>query len=296
LSYTRGTFGRRGERKRFLIMGRLTIHVALLMLFAFCLLGPALAVEYSSTDTPRALVGDSNTHSELTIASTDTISDLNVVINITYPVVGELDIRLTDPNGLECYMTYGPGMSGANMTNTVFDDEASASIWDGTAPFTGFFLPYHNLSRYNRKSMVGTWKMDVHAYGYVGTLNSWALVFNDTDTPSVSITDVSQTLLWPPTNKLVPVVVSGTVSDSVGIFSAWIEVDDEYDQLDGTIPVSLDADGNFSQELSLAAFRKGCDRNGRAYSITLHAVDFAGNEAVSDPVTVLVPHDQRKPK
>ena len=67
-----------------------------------------------------------------------------------------------------------------------------------------------------------------------------------------------------------------------------------YGELDGTFPVTLDADGNFTLELSLMASRHGSDADGRTYVISLYAVDNEGNEADPDTATVTVPHDQRR--
>lgn len=268
---------------------------------AFCLLGPAFAVEYTSTDTPLAISDYTNTHSEITVGPTDTITDLDVKIDISHTYVNDLAIRLTGPGGQECYLFYHQDSGGDNFTNTVFDDEASTAIGSGTAPYTGSFTPYASLGVFNGLSMAGTWKMDVYdwAYSDQGTLNSWSLVFEepatDEDPPVVAITSVSPTTIWPPKNKMVAVTVTGTVTDAdSGVANAWIEVDDEYDEYDGTFPVTLDADGNFTLELSLMASRHGSDADGRTYVISLYAVDNEGNEADPDTATVTVPHDQRR--
>jgi len=288
-------------KERYPTMQRYAAHATMVAVLAIGLLGPAFAVEYASTDTPLGIYDNTNTHSEITVSSTDTIADLNVKMNITHGYVWDLAIRLTGPGGQECYLFYHQDGGGDNFTNTVFDDEASTDIGSGTPPYTGSFRPYASLGVFDGLSMAGTWLMDVYdqAGPDEGSLDSWSLVFNeeagDEDSPVVAITSVSPTTIWPPNNKMVPVTVTGTVTDAdSGVANAWIEVADEYGELDGTFPVTLDADGNFTLELSLMASRHGSDADGRTYVISLYAVDNEGNEADPDTATVTVPHDQRR--
>jgi hypothetical protein len=101
--------------------------------------------------------------------------------------------------------------------------------------------------------------------------------------------------LWPPNNKLVPVKIYGTVSDTgSGIRSIHIQVVDEY----GTCqPVVTDigtgdiVNGNWERTIQLEASRKGNDKDGRKYTIRVTATDNAGNVTVRE-IVVIVPHDQ----
>lgn len=113
--------------------------------------------------------------------------------------------------------------------------------------------------------------------------------------PLLSLESPSPATLWPPNRQIVPVTISGSVVEQgAGIGQVWLEVDDEYGELDGIhdITESLEEDGSFSVVLDLIAWRRGNDRSGRTYEISLHATDRAGNE--SDPVSVQVwvPHNQ----
>ena len=119
----------------------------------------------------------------------------------------------------------------------------------------------------------------------------------DTTPPKTSLDEPNPSTLWPPNHKSAAVNIGGSVVDEgSGVASAWVEVDDEYDELDATYDIVelLDENGNFQITLNLIAWRDGNDRDGRKYTITLHAVDKMGNEAEPVGVTAVVPHDQRK--
>jgi hypothetical protein len=118
----------------------------------------------------------------------------------------------------------------------------------------------------------------------------------DTTPPVLTMESPSPETLWPANHRAVEVSVSGSaVDEGSGVAQAWLEVDDEYDELDGTHDITgdLDADGNFEITLELMAWRRGNDRDGRQYTISLYAVDNAGNQAGPESVAVMVPHDQR---
>jgi hypothetical protein len=117
---------------------------------------------------------------------------------------------------------------------------------------------------------------------------------SDTTPPAITIA-ATPDILWPPNGKLIPVTVSGTITDkdsNVDAITATYEVKDEYGliQPSGQI-TTLDASGHYSFRIQLQASRNGNDADGRQYTITVRAVDDEGN-AGSAPAIVIVPHDQ----
>jgi probable HAF family extracellular repeat protein len=114
--------------------------------------------------------------------------------------------------------------------------------------------------------------------------------------PVVTITATPKTL-WPPNGKMVPVSVSGTITDNepggtgVDAGTASFEVKDEYGSVQPSGDITLDANGNYTFTIQLQASRHGNDRDGRQYTITVRALDTAGNEG-SAATSVIVPHDQ----
>ena len=93
---------------------------------------------------------------------------------------------------------------------------------------------------------------------------------------------------------MVPVTVSGTIADSlsgVNPSTAAFAVVDEYGAIQPSGPVSLGAGGCYSFTVLLQASRNGNDKDGRQFTITVSAKDFAGNTGSASAV-VVVPHDQ----
>ena len=93
--------------------------------------------------------------------------------------------------------------------------------------------------------------------------------------------------------KLVPVTVSGTMSDvgsGVNPNSASYRVQDEYGSVQPSGAITLGAGGGYSFTVMLEASRRGNDRDGRHYSVTVSVTDNAGNNS-SNASTVIVPHD-----
>jgi hypothetical protein len=68
-------------------------------------------------------------------------------------------------------------------------------------------------------------------------------------------------------------------------------VSDEYDSVQPSDDISLGEDGRYTAIIPLQASRKGNDRDGRRYTITVYAHDTKGNEG-SAATSVTVPHDQ----
>lgn len=233
------------------------------------------------------------------ISSPEQILDLDVKVNVTHPCTFDMFMWLWGPNGNFVTLVRQAGGWGSGFIDTVFDDEAPISIYTGSDPFTGSYRPETPLSTaFDGAALTGWWHLDVYAWGGGGTLNSWSLIVTtaDQDAPVVSLDTPVPDVISPPDNRTATVTLSGNVTDAdSGVEQAWLEVDDEYGELDGACPVTLDPDGNFTQGLDLTATCHTTDTNGRTYDICLHALDQVRNEAVSTHVTVTVPPDLDPP-
>lgn len=116
------------------------------------------------------------------------IVDVNVTINIEHTRDSDLRVFLIAPDNTRVELTTNNG-SGANYTNTIFDDAAGISIAAGTAPFTGTFQPETPLSALINKNALGTWQLEVtDDTGDVGTgrLVNWSLTIQ---TPLMVVID-----------------------------------------------------------------------------------------------------------
>lgn len=109
-----------------------------------------------------------------------TITDLNLTINITHTYVSDLIFWLVSPAGDSVQLVnHVVAPAGANMTNTVFDDEAATAFafTVGGAPYTGNFRPLEPFSILDGGSTLGTWYLvavDNEAVD-VGTIDDFTL-------------------------------------------------------------------------------------------------------------------------
>jgi subtilisin-like proprotein convertase family protein/subtilisin family serine protease len=116
------------------------------------------------------------------------IIDLDVSINMTHTWIGDMVITLTSPTGTKITLFNQRGGSGDNLTNTVFDDQATTAISTGTAPFNGRFRPENPLSNFTGQQPNGTWTLNLsdRAGGDLGTLLNWKLDFVLAEDPTAS--------------------------------------------------------------------------------------------------------------
>ena len=90
------------------------------------------------------------------------ITDVNVTIDISHTWTSDLDITLTSPSGTVVELTSDNGGNGDNYTATLFDQESTnGSVVDGSAPFTGSFLPEGDLSTIYGELSGGNWILTV---------------------------------------------------------------------------------------------------------------------------------------
>jgi subtilisin-like proprotein convertase family protein len=140
-------------------------------------------VSGDSTDVPKS-IPDSNpagVTSTLNVGQPGVVKDVNVrLANLTHTWDGDLRIDLQSPTGTTVSLVNRPGgisNSGDNFTNTVFDDEAAATIGTGNSPpYTGSFRPQADqLSRFDGEDQQGTWTLTIAdlAGNDLGTLNNW---------------------------------------------------------------------------------------------------------------------------
>jgi uncharacterized repeat protein (TIGR01451 family) len=134
--------------------------------------------EYPSTDTPIPIVDNTTFDSVLTVTDEDTVLDVNVRLNATHTYTGDLDIFLVGPNDVQVELTSDNGGSGNDFIDTVFDDEALASITSGSAPFTGSYQPEGSLATLDGIPANGDWILRVtdDAGADQGELVRWDLI------------------------------------------------------------------------------------------------------------------------
>jgi hypothetical protein len=113
-----------------------------------------------------------------------------------------------------------------------------------------------------------------------------------TPPPVVTIRATPATL-WPPNGRLVPVTITGTITDAgggVNASTAAYAVTDEYKLVQPSGHINL-VNGSYTFTIQLQASRNSNDTDGRQYIISVSAQDNVGNTG-SAATGVLVPHDQ----
>ncbi len=147
----------------------------------------------SSTDVPKPIPDLTTITSTLTVSGAGIITDINVTLNITHTFDSDLVITLISPNGTQVTLASHDGRSGDNYTNTTFDDQATASIASGRAPFSGSFKPIGSLATLNGLNANGTWTLQVAdtVAQDSGTLNSWSLQITGGGSDVAATTDAN---------------------------------------------------------------------------------------------------------
>lgn len=133
--------------------------------------------EYSS-QSPVNIPSNGTKTTNLVIDDFGLINDLNVKVNIDHGCNSELNVYLTAPDSTQVELFTDVGGSSENFHDTILDNEASQYITEGTAPFTGSFIPEGNLDDLTGTDIHGTWQLEIIDDGWVasGTLNSWSLI------------------------------------------------------------------------------------------------------------------------
>jgi subtilisin-like proprotein convertase family protein len=145
--------------------------------------GPELAVvSFEGGGAGETIPLQGTLAATVSVPESATIEDVNVTVSLTHTYVQYLTLRLESPEGTVILLSQQSGDSGDNYTGTVFDDEATTAIGDGTAPFTGSFQPDQPLSGLDGENQQGLWTLSIHNAWWIqtGTLVSWSLeITND---------------------------------------------------------------------------------------------------------------------
>ena len=125
--------------------------------------------------------------------------------------------------------------------------------------------------------------------------NSIGVLLNnsaDTTPPTITVS-AAPGVLWPPNGKMIPVTISGTITDTgsgVNLNRVAYAVKDEYGVVQPHGGVVLGSEGGYTFSIWLQASRRSTDRDGRRYVVTVQAED-NGRNIGSKTTVVTVPHD-----
>jgi PKD repeat protein len=162
---------------------------------------PSCATITNSTVVP--IIAVTSYTSVINTTATNSITDVNVTIDISHTYDADLDITITSPTGTVVELTTDNGGSGNNYTGTVFDQDAVNSITTGSAPFSGTYRPEGNLSNFNGETPTGNWILTVtdDAGGDTGQINFWSLELCLSPTIGVEENSFEDFVIYPNPNN-----------------------------------------------------------------------------------------------
>jgi len=141
-------------------------------------------LEVSQGSWPGSSIGPNAgtvTVDTITVAAPGLIDDVNFTFDITHTWTGDLHLDITSPSGttVRLFDENQLNSAAADLTNAVFDDEATGVITnnEAAAPFTGSWLPFASLSAFDGEVAAGVWTLTVTDANNQdgGTLNSWSV-------------------------------------------------------------------------------------------------------------------------
>ncbi|MGF1499748.1 MAG: proprotein convertase P-domain-containing protein [Elainellaceae cyanobacterium] len=174
-----------------------------------------------------------------------TLTNIEVLVDISHTWVGDLVISLRSPKGTEVTLAARRGGASDNFRNTIFRASAQTPIQSGNAPFRGTFRPEGDLTRLNGEPVGGMWTLvvDDQAAQDGGAINRWAIgLETDVVQPSAFRIDVrflgglsprqqiafaSAAQRWSEiiTGDLTPAMLDGEQIDDVLIEAQGINID-----------------------------------------------------------------------
>lgn len=252
----------------------------------------------ATNDNPYLTIADLNGDSKLDLAVANT--------------AGSVSILLGNGDGtFQSAVPFATGGFSATVIAADFNgdgilDLATGNYYDANLAILlgngdGTFRPHINYpAASGARGLVaadfnGDGRLDLAvANQFVDSISVFLQPVLDTTPPIITVA-VNPGTLWPPNGKMVPVTISGRITDTgsgVNVSSVAYFVTDEYGEVQPAGAIHTSSGGSYSFTILLQASRRGSDLNGRHYRITVRAKDNGGNLGSKTRV-VIVPHDQR---
>lgn len=153
----------------------LGVLVVLVLLVAFSLYQSQHAFADGSNErNPGLYIGVNNPAVDtMTIATDETITDLDLYVDIDHTFIGDFTIDLLHVGTGTTVRVWDRHCATAEDITTTFDDEGSALV----CPPGASTIPYASLSAFDGESSAGDWEVTVDDLSGAdnGTLNTWRL-------------------------------------------------------------------------------------------------------------------------
>ncbi|HZT33070.1 MAG TPA: proprotein convertase P-domain-containing protein [Bryobacteraceae bacterium] len=203
---------------------------ALLLLTLGCLVAfgqtAVPAITYAYNGPPQTIsytTGSVATFVTIQVPSLVSITKLTVTVNISYPVVSDLNLYLFGPDGIRTKLLERncSGMS-ATLVNMTFDDSAS-TMYNSFCPAEagrGPFKGNEPLSNYNNKVASGTWTLGIQntvSPANTGVINGFSLSIagNAPPTPTISANAIFNSITAQ-TGPIAPGEILSVVGANIG--------------------------------------------------------------------------------
>ncbi len=122
--------------------------------------------DFASTDTPLNIPDGGSVVSSITVDPASTITDVNVLVDVTHPETLDVELELMSPTGTIVLLESFSSGSGAFVAKT-YDDE-------------GGFPPVGSLADFDGENSAGTWTLTAKDFdtNFIdnGVLNNWTLI------------------------------------------------------------------------------------------------------------------------
>jgi subtilisin-like proprotein convertase family protein len=130
-----------------------------------------------SETTPKQILDLNHLYDTIHIPYAGVLVDLNVELDINHTYVGDVEIFLIGPDGTQIDLCVGHGGSGNNFIGTILDDQATTPIANGSAPFTGSYIPDEPLATFSDNDITGNWILHIYdnALNDQGYLTNWCI-------------------------------------------------------------------------------------------------------------------------
>lgn len=168
----------------------------------------------------------------------------SVCIDLTHTWDSDLDISLVAPDGTLILLSSANGGDGDGYTSC-FNNTATTSIMQGSAPFNGTWRPQGQLGRVNNlQDPNGTWYLRIHdtyAFADWGILFNWSITFSNdpatykaftsSDIPLVIINTNNQVITSEPKIMVrMGIIDNGAgqrnnVTDTMNIYNGWAGIE-----------------------------------------------------------------------
>ena len=137
--------------------------------------------------------GDNNLQQTIT-ATTGTIENVQIAIQMTAENMQYIDATLISPDGIQTRLFDLSTLSGNSLDYTTFDSEAFLSITNEniSSPYRYSYLPVASLDAFRGKPTTGTWTLVVYKHSDItdATVKNWWISFETVSSePTLSISD-----------------------------------------------------------------------------------------------------------